>query len=89
MGMSTVGRNESYNMHEEKPALYTLAEKLYDTPGGFDQYNYAKCVWLGSPNRAIRLAGEHPWPTRIRAGEQFTYSVPVLAGVDVESESLL
>ncbi len=73
----------------EVPALYTLAEAMCDTPGGFDRYDYAKCVWLGSPSREHRLVGDHPWPTRERQGEEYVYSVPVLAGVDAANGMML
>lgn len=83
------GSYESGLNSGEVPALYTLAEKLCDTPGGFDNYNYAKCVWLGNPDRSRRLDGEHPWPTRIHNQEPYVYSVPVMAGVDVAHETML
>lgn len=83
------GSYESGFNSGEMPALYTLAEKLCDTPGGFDNYNYAKCVWLGNPERRRRLDGEHPWPTRIHNQERYVYSVPVMAGIDVARETML
>ncbi len=74
---------------ETPPALYALAEKMHTTTGGFAAYDYAKCVWLGQPNRDQRLAGEHPWPTRARDGQQYVYSVPVLAAVSPDLETVL
>lgn len=71
------------------PALFGLAERLHDTPDGFAGYDYAKSVWLGEPERAERLAGRHPWPTRIRHGEEYVYSVPVLAAVAPSIDTLL
>lgn len=71
------------------PALYSLAETMCDTPGGFDRYDYAKCVWLGNPDRQVRLGGEHPWPTRIRNKQEYMYSVPVLASVEPTTGTLL
>lgn len=58
--------------------LYDFAESLLET--SFDAYDYAKCVWLGDPDPAKRLSGEHPWPAREHAGEIFVYSVPIHAG---------
>lgn len=85
--------NPELSETERKPAelspLYMLARRMCEEPGGFDRYDYAKSVWLGNPDRLQRLAGEHPWPTRIRNGERYVYSVPVFAGVDVESQRLL
>ena len=74
---------------DREPSLYLLAEKMCDQPGGFDRYNYAKCVWLGNPDRDERLAGRHPWPSRVKDGESYVYSVPVMAGVDVEHQKML
>ncbi|MGB4761831.1 MAG: hypothetical protein WBP12_00575 [Candidatus Saccharimonas sp.] len=85
----TARSHEARLDNSETPTLYTLAEKLCDTPGGFDNYNYAKCVWLGNPDRTRRLAGEHPWPSRVRGETKYIYSVPVLAGVDAARETML
>ncbi len=75
--------------NEKKPALFTLAEKMHDTYDGFAGYDYAKCVWLGSPDRGKRLAGEHPWPTRIHEGKEYAYSIPVLSAVSTQTETVL
>ena len=83
------GVRESQLKPVQSPPLYSLAERMCDEPGGYDRYNYAKCVWLGNPDRSQRLAGQHPWPTRIRNGERYIYSVPVLAGVDAEQQRIL
>lgn len=58
--------------------LYDFAESLLDY--GFDAYDYAKCVWLGSPDPDVRVAGDHPWPTRMHGKEEFVYSTPIHAG---------
>lgn len=71
------------------PTLFKLAEKLCSTPGGFDRYDYAKCVWLGSPDREKRLTGDHPWPKRIHGGEKYVYSVPVLAAANAEIATMM
>jgi len=70
-------------------ALYRLAEQMHDTEGGFAAYDYAKCVWLGKPDRRQRMGGDHPWPTRVHNGEHYVYSVPTFAGVDSENATLL
>jgi len=74
MGMKTVERDIS----PEGTPLYDFAESLLET--GFDAYDYAKCVWLGSSDPEARLAGDHPWPTREYDGETFVYSTPIHAG---------
>ncbi len=73
----------------QNPSLYALAEEMCDRPDGFDRYNYAKCVWLGNPDRNERLSGQHPWPTRVKDGKEYVYSVPVMAGVDVAHRRIL
>ena len=70
-------------------ALYQLAERMHDTPYGFAGYDYAKSVWLGSPHRTARLAGDHPWPRRWHHGEEHVYSMPVLAAVSPARETIL
>lgn len=69
--------------------LYELAEEMHDTQDGFCAYDYAKSVWFGRPERGQRVAGHHPWPTRERAGEQYVYSVPVMAGFAIATNQLL
>lgn len=81
--MTTVQREQAVS------ALYGLAERMHDTEGGFAAYNYAKCVWLGQPDRQQRIAGDHPWPTRVYNGEHYVYSVPTFAGVDAANATLL
>lgn len=71
------------------PTLYTLASEMLDTPNGFGEYDGAKAVWLGNPHRAVRLDGDHPWPTRTRAEQEYVYSVPVFAAVAPELKTVL
>lgn len=85
----TSGSFESKVDRNDTSALYTLAETMCGITGGFDRYDYAKCVWLGSPGRQSRLAGDHPWPTRSHNRQRYVYSVPVLASVNPESGTLL
>lgn len=60
--------------------MYELAEQLVEGET-FQPLDYAKAVWLGSPDPDERRAGRHPWPTREHDGERFVYSVPVAAGI--------
>lgn len=76
--MKTLPYRTSNNIPVSETPLFDLAQNLVDQ--GFDHYNYAKAVWLGDADPTERLAGRHPWPTREHDGQEYVYSVPVLAG---------
>lgn len=78
----------AYSPEEEQriTQLLPLAELMDQYPEVAERFSVMKWLTMGASDRDERFAGRHPWPERQLHGETYVYSVPVVAGILLQTD---
>ena len=72
-----------YSPEEERliAELIPLANTIATDPEIASAFGIMKWEEMGDSDRSKRFSGRHPWPERKINGQEYVYSVPVVAGI--------